>query len=402
MKPVIDLTKEYGLVLEGGGAKGAYQIGAWKALREAGVKLKGIAGTSVGALNGALICMGDYENARKVWENITYSRIMSVDDEKMEYLFRQKKLDMDMVKDALEFMKEGGIDVAPLRALIHDCIDEQKIMHSPIDLYILTFDVDEWKELDIDIKKSDPSLIQDFLLASAYIFPLFKNEKLHGKTYVDGGAIDNVPLGSLVSRGYQDIIMIRIFGIGREKKVKIPEGTTVYTVAPRISLGSIMEFDSRKSRRHMKLGYYDTMRMLYGLEGKIYYIDESEEECYYLNQLIQLDNNIYEYLMEVCQIPKEPKQYVRNMTEIVLPVMAEELKLSKDWNYKELYLSMLEATARLCRISKYKIYTLRELQDKVYEKLYRLSGQEVPAFVQIISRDILIERYSYEEDKKWI
>ena len=94
--------------------------------------------------------------------------------------------------------------------------------------------------------------------------------------------------------------------------------------------------------------------------------------------------------MEVCQIPKEPKQYVRNMTEIVLPVMAEELKLSKDWNYKELYLSMLEATARLCRISKYKIYTLRELQDKVYEKLYRLSGQEVPAFVQIISRDILI------------
>ena len=277
MKPVIDLTKEYGLVLEGGGAKGAYQIGAWKALREAGVKLKGIAGTSVGALNGALICMGDYENARKVWENITYSRIMSVDDEKMEYLFRQKKLDMDMVKDALEFMKEGGIDVAPLRALIHDCIDEQKIMHSPIDLYILTFDVDEWKELDIDIKKSDPSLIQDFLLASAYIFPLFKNEKLHGKTYVDGGAIDNVPLGSLVSRGYQDIIMIRIFGIGREKKVKIPEGTTVYTVAPRISLGSIMEFDSRKSRRHMKLGYYDTMRMLYGLEGKIYYIDESEE-----------------------------------------------------------------------------------------------------------------------------
>lgn len=390
MKPVIDLTKEYGLVLEGGGAKGAYQIGAWKALREAGVKLKGIAGTSVGALNGALICMGDYENARKVWENITYSRIMSVDDEKMEYLFRQKKLDMDMVKDALEFMKEGGIDVTPLRALIHDCIDEQKIMHSPIDLYILTFDVDEWKELDIDIKKSDPSLIQDFLLASAYIFPLFKNEKLHGKTYVDGGAIDNVPLGSLVSRGYQDIIMIRIFGIGREKKVKIPEGTTVYTVAPRISLGSIMEFDSRKSRRHMKLGYYDTMRMLYGLEGKIYYIDESEEECYYLNQLIQLDNNIYEYLMEVCQIPKESKQYVRNMTEIVLPVMAEELKLSKDWNYKELYLSMLEATARLCRISKYKIYTLRELQDKVYEKLYRLSGQEVPAFVQIISRDILI------------
>ena len=65
MKPIIDLTKEYGLVLEGGGAKGAYQIGAWKAMREAGVRIKGIAGTSVGALNGALICMDDLTNAEK-------------------------------------------------------------------------------------------------------------------------------------------------------------------------------------------------------------------------------------------------------------------------------------------------------------------------------------------------
>ena len=90
MKPVIDLTKEYGLVLEGGGAKGAYQIGAWKAMREAGVRIKGIAGTSVGALNGALICMDDLANAEKVWETISYSSIMSVEDEKMELLFSLK------------------------------------------------------------------------------------------------------------------------------------------------------------------------------------------------------------------------------------------------------------------------------------------------------------------------
>ena len=64
MRPVIDLTKEYGLVLDGGGARGAYQIGAWKALAEAGVRIRGIAGTSVGALNGALICMGDVKKGR--------------------------------------------------------------------------------------------------------------------------------------------------------------------------------------------------------------------------------------------------------------------------------------------------------------------------------------------------
>ena len=74
--PKIDLNREYGIVLEGGGAKGAYQVGAWKALREAGVKIKAVAGTSVGALNGALICMDDIDRAEKLWKNIRYSSIM--------------------------------------------------------------------------------------------------------------------------------------------------------------------------------------------------------------------------------------------------------------------------------------------------------------------------------------
>ena len=71
MEAVIDLSKEYGIVLEGGGARGAYQIGVWKALKEAGVKIKGIAGTSVGALNGALMCMDDYENAEMSFQTFS-------------------------------------------------------------------------------------------------------------------------------------------------------------------------------------------------------------------------------------------------------------------------------------------------------------------------------------------
>lgn len=87
MKPVIDLTKEYGLVFDGGGARGAYQIGAWKALREAGVKICAVAGTSVGALNGAMVCMGDLELAENIWKEIRFSQVMDVDDEWMQRLF---------------------------------------------------------------------------------------------------------------------------------------------------------------------------------------------------------------------------------------------------------------------------------------------------------------------------
>ena len=81
MKLQLDKRRFYGIVLEGGGARGAYQIGAWKALKEAGIEIKGAAGTSVGALNGALICMDDLEKAEKIWENIRYSQVMDVDDQ---------------------------------------------------------------------------------------------------------------------------------------------------------------------------------------------------------------------------------------------------------------------------------------------------------------------------------
>ena len=130
--------------------------------------------------------------------------------------------------------------------------------------------------------------------------------------------------------------------------------------------------------------------MIYGLSGKIYYIDEQAEECYYLKQLTELNQDIYEYLMEVYKLNAEPEQYLRKLIEIILPVIADELQLSRDWNYRELYLSMLEAAARICRIQKYKIYTVEELQNKVRGKLKDLDG-ELPAFVQIISKDTLIQ-----------
>ena len=113
MRFQLDLTKEYGIVLEGGGARGSYQIGAWKALREAGIKIRGIAGASVGALNGALICMDDLEKAEEIWENIRYSQVIDVDDDVIETV---KKLDLkslDLVKvaeDAKGNTRQDGED----------------------------------------------------------------------------------------------------------------------------------------------------------------------------------------------------------------------------------------------------------------------------------------------------
>ena len=56
---------------------------------------------------------------------------------------------------------------------------------------------------------------------------------------------------------------------------------TVYEIAPRVKLGSIIEFQEKRSRQNMKIGYYDAKRMLYGLEGFIYYVDQTYDDLYY-------------------------------------------------------------------------------------------------------------------------
>lgn len=388
MQPIIDLDKEYGIVLEGGGAKGAYQVGAWQALKEAGIKIKGIAGTSVGALNGAMMCMDDLERAERVWSHLTYSQVMDVEDQKMERLLEGDTPFWEALSDVAKKMGEGGLDITPLKNLILEVVDEEKIRNSPVELYIKTFSVDELKELDIDLRRVEPGYMKDLLLASAYIYPLFKNEKLHGKKYIDGGAINNVPLDSLVDRGYQDIIMIRIFGIGREKRVKIPEGTQIFTIEPRVNLGNIIDFNPEKSRRNMKIGYYDAQRMIYGLKGKIYYIEENEEECYYLRKLLQIPEEARDRLLEWYHTWEKEEGRIRAFVEKVLPGVAMELKLSREWTYKELYLAILEATAKICRVPKYRVYTVEELREEVKNRLLRMSpekSEELPVFVWILA-----------------
>ena len=359
MKPVIDLEKTYGIVFDGGGARGAYQIGAWKAMREAGVKISAVAGTSVGALNGALVCMGDLERAEKIWEKITFSRVMDVDDQIMQELFDRKLPLHEAIHEVLTVIKNGGVDVTPLRELIHEMVDEEKIRQSKIAFYLLTFSLSDMKELELGIEDIPEGLLEDFLLASAYLLG-FKNEELHGKKYMDGGVINNVPLGTLVERGYQNIIEVRIFGPGREPRVYLPDDVTVYEIAPRVKLGSIIEFQEKRSRQNMKIGYYDARRVIYGLAGTIYYIEQTKEEWYY-------------------------EKKFEGLTEHDRREIAFWLKLPLRTKEAELYLAMLEASAKYLHVPKYRIYTEEELFDLVKEKYEKKDNKEaVPYFTELL------------------
>jgi len=74
----------YGLVLEGGGAKGSYHVGAYRALLDLGIKIDGVAGTSIGALNGAAIVQGDLSNLEKLWEETSIDTLFGINRNEMD------------------------------------------------------------------------------------------------------------------------------------------------------------------------------------------------------------------------------------------------------------------------------------------------------------------------------
>lgn len=395
MNKNFDYEKEYGVVLEGGGAKGAYQIGVWKAFLECGVKIKGVSGVSVGALNGALICMGNYEEAEDLWKSLSYSTIMDVKDDLMDNLINHnlKELSIkELTKDTTRILADGGIDITPLKNLIEEWVDEDKICNSHIEFVLGTFLVSKLKEIEITAKEAEKNYLKDYLLASA-LLPIFRNEKLHGVKYLDGGMFNNVPVNMLINRGYKDIIVVRIYGLGLERPVKIPDDVVITTIAPKVNLGGLLEFNPVKIKRNIKIGYYDGLRCLQSLKGKIYYIDSKfkEEDC--INRFIQVDEAVKMAFLEYYKFDYSNSNiYTRKFLESVCLSLANTLKLSKEWTYLDLYLGLLELCAKSLRIPKYKIYNEDELIKLIKDK-FKLIGQEYkefPIFVQLVLNMIAV------------
>lgn len=356
MKLRFDTAKPYALALEGGGAKGAYQIGAWRALKEAGITVHAVSGTSVGALNGALIAMGDLEQAESIWKNIRYSQVMDVDDEVMHCIMEGDFHRLNL-QEAAEMLKEAvrnrGFDITPLYRWMQEQVDEDRIRSSETELYIVTFSLSDKRALELRASDLPRGKICEMLLASAYL-PVFRNERLSGKRYTDGGIVDALPLHALIANGYRDIIAVRLYSYGLQRPVRIPAGTQIHTVLPSIDLGSLLDFRPEQSQRYLTAGYFDTLRLLYGLRGSHWFIDpeltEADAHALLVEQLRR------------CLHAQGKHASLRSIHEQLLPMLARRLDARKG-DYLDLLLDLLEASAREKETERWKVYTERELLD---------------------------------------
>ena len=117
------------LVLSGGGSRGAYEIGAWQAFSELGVRFQAVYGTSAGAINAALFAQGDLEKASSLWENINIKQLMNAENEDftIDSMISRKR---DVIPFLIENAKHLQVDTAPMEAFLNAHLDEGAVRAS--------------------------------------------------------------------------------------------------------------------------------------------------------------------------------------------------------------------------------------------------------------------------------
>ena len=374
----------YGVVLEGGGMKGAYHVGAMKAILECGYEIGAYVGTSIGSFNAAVLAQGDFEKLYKEWYNGSSALGIDLKERELNKLFN-KKLDIDSVKYWAKFVADSlsnkGIDSSKLKSLYDKFIDEEKLRKSSADYGMVTVSLTDKKPIYMFKEDIPQGLVSTYVLASSYL-PVFKQDKIlnDNKLYIDGGFYDNCPITLLKKKGYKDILEIRTGAIGISRRIN-RKGLNITTISPSKELGGIVLSDNKIVRNNMEMGYYDAIRILKGYIGDKFYVIPTENEVVF-NMLLNLTD---EQILKITNETKitgidnmEPKKI---LFEKVFPLIQTKLKNMDTSTYQKTVISIMEYITE-DEIKIYKLYTFEELLLEFKKKIPKLLKQEKDALIK--------------------
>lgn len=269
-----------GLALEGGGTKGSYQIGAYYAMKKCGIHFDGFCGTSIGSFNSAILACGKEKELLKFWQNVNIAKILGFDPNYVSKINR-KKIDLEFLgmtlKGARRMLKNHGVDTNGLEKVLKENVNEELLRQSKKDFGLCTVKLKELKPLYLFKEDMKPGTICDHILASCYL-PLFKMKKtIDDNYYIDGGFYDNSPVNMLIDRGYTKVYVVRVnIGMSINITRKPKQNIDITLIKPSRSVGTILELNDEKVHDNIKMGYYDTLRILQNLDGYVYTFKEKK------------------------------------------------------------------------------------------------------------------------------
>ncbi|MDE6672059.1 MAG: patatin-like phospholipase family protein [Ruminococcus sp.] len=283
------MSGKIGLVLSGGGAKGAYEVGVYKALSDMGVLpyIDTIAGTSVGALNATLLESQGAEYAQKIWNNLKTSDLLNPDTDRISRALTPYNNLPDLTfsnpidravsngvnffrtiargDGIAEFIREGlPFNQKKIAELIDNHVDFKKIRRK---LYVVCTDYLSTPKFFI-LNQHYPQTQKKIILASATLPVVYTGTdgvEINGINYFDGGVagdVSNTPVSCLYDNGCRNIIVVHLkrdYDMSNQDYMK---DANIINIFPSRSLGNFftgtLNLNPVKVQADMELGYRDT------------------------------------------------------------------------------------------------------------------------------------------------
>jgi NTE family protein len=221
------------LVLQGGGALGAYQAGVFEGLHEAGIEPDWAAGISIGAINAALIAGNApsqrMEKLREFWATVSAPPVLPPTDPHFAHALQQGG---DIARTALGWFEAsralfegqrgffvprvpspallahaapdalGHYDTSPLKATLERLVDFDRINHDAEAMRLTVWAVNvargNFEAFDSRRGRWAQRLRAEHIMASGALPPGFGAVEIDGEHYWDGGLVSNTPLSAVL------------------------------------------------------------------------------------------------------------------------------------------------------------------------------------------------------------
>ena len=274
--------KGIGLILSGGGARGAYQIGVWEAMRTLGLHqhLRAVAGVSIGAINGAFIIqeleIEKPEFAKNRWKEAAPGAIFSALPDHLEKLGWN-----DYLQFGLDTLKHLKVRIEPFKKRLFENTEEETIRASKIRLVIAAWNLLKMRTETFRIADIPNSKLAQYIMASAS-FPTFGPEKIGSNYYLDGGIGNNLPMPLImddpdidwgIAVDVASFLRYRPSQYLMEAKYK----DRVFVIRPGKNIPSPVDFSNAAALEMLEVGYEEGLEQLKGLEE---FLGEKKMEGY--------------------------------------------------------------------------------------------------------------------------
>ncbi|MFH0825266.1 MAG: patatin-like phospholipase family protein [Pseudomonadota bacterium] len=285
-----------GLALSAGGARGAYHLGCWRAFVERGLNFDGVAGSSIGALNGALVIQGDWDTAYALWQELSRTSALKPDYDKLLKFMGEVAADVALflmpvpniralkylkyASAALNLLSERGAlgklgrdglwRLEEFKPQFGRFIKIKQLLAERTPLYITAVKVPGIKDpLNVShsfkLQDLDEETAWRLLFASMSLPLVFGLVEMDGEHYLDGGITQWMPIGPLYENGFRRIIAVAIKPGDAVDQEDYPDAE-ILEIKPEKSLGrfplATLDFSEETLKEWMELGYGDASRAL--------------------------------------------------------------------------------------------------------------------------------------------